>query len=195
MGVGRIPVSFEYGQEGPRVMWMRQAEPKFGAIIPADDLAPILGLEPTDFDPRFPVQEVSTGFPFIIASLANLEAARRTKVNTDLLFGFIERTWAKTILVFCSETEQAGYDLHARVFVHDLGIPEDPATGSANGCLAAWLSHHRYFGSDEVDCKVEQGLEIGRPSTLLLRSGPEGDGLWVEVGGRAVLAAEGKLLV
>jgi trans-2,3-dihydro-3-hydroxyanthranilate isomerase len=77
----------------------------------------------------------------------------------------------------------------------DAGSPwEDPATGSANCCLAAWLSRHRYFGSAAVDVRVEQGYEMGRPSLLRLRAVPEGDGIAVEVGGRVFPVAEGTLV-
>jgi len=73
-------------------------------------------------------------------------------------------------------------------------VSEDPATGSANGCLAAYLSHHRYFGSDRVDIQVDQGYEIARPSTLFLRTSPEKKTVNVMVGGHVVPVAEGALL-
>jgi trans-2,3-dihydro-3-hydroxyanthranilate isomerase len=59
------------------------------------------------------------------------------------------------ILIFCSQTIHGGTEVHVRVFVDLFGIPEDPATGSGNGCLAGYLSHYRYFGTDEVDVTVE----------------------------------------
>ena len=52
------------------------------------------------------------------------------------------------------------------MFAPGLGVSEDPATGSANGCLAGYLVEHRYFGTDYIDVQVEQGYEIGRPSLL-----------------------------
>ena len=57
-----------------------------------------------------------------------------------------------------------------RVFVDYFGVPEDPATGSGNGCLAGYLVKHRYFGKERIDIRSEQGYEIGRPSLLLLRA-------------------------
>ena len=70
-------------------------------------------------------------------------------------------------------------------------IPEDPATGSGNGCLAAYLVKERYFGKDEVDIRVEQGYEINRRSLLLLRAKKTADGIEVNVGGRVQFVAEG----
>jgi trans-2,3-dihydro-3-hydroxyanthranilate isomerase len=75
-----------------------------------------------------------------------------------------------------------------------LGIPEDPATGSAAGCLAGYLVEHRLFGADAVDVRVEQGYEIQRPSLLYLRAEREGDGINVSVGGKVQLVARGELL-
>lgn len=80
------------------------------------------------------------------------------------------------------------------MFAGGFGIPEDPATGSANGCLAAYLARYRYFGSDEVDLAVEQGYEIGRPSLLRIKAAQEGEGRIIEVGGRVIDVAEGRLL-
>ncbi len=75
-----------------------------------------------------------------------------------------------------------------------LCIPEDPATGSGNGCLAGYLSRYRYFGTDLVDARVEQGYEIKRPSLLLLKAYSVGAKVEVHVGGQVVLVAYGTLL-
>jgi len=81
-----------------------------------------------------------------------------------------------------------------RVFVDYYGVPEDPATGSANGCLAGYLAQHRYFGQDDINIRAEQGYEIGRPSLILLRAKKRGDGIEVFVGGKAVIVARGEFL-
>jgi trans-2,3-dihydro-3-hydroxyanthranilate isomerase len=80
------------------------------------------------------------------------------------------------------------------MFSDDLGMPEDPATGSAAGCLAGYLVEHRLFGADAVDVRVEQGYEIQRPSLLYLRAEREGGGINVSVGGKVQLVARGELL-
>ena len=84
-------------------------------------------------------------------------------------------------------------NLHVRVFVDLYGIPEDPATGSGNGCLAGYLSRYSYFGSDKVNAQVEQGYEIRRPSMILLKAQKTGNTFQVEVGGKVFLIAKGKL--
>jgi len=98
------------------------------------------------------------------------------------------------VLIFAPDTYHVENDLNVRVFVHHYGVPEDPATGSGNGCLAGYLSRHRYFGSDTVDCRVEQGYEIHRPSLLLLRAWEAENRIVVEVGGRVEMIARGELL-
>ncbi|MGE5541916.1 MAG: PhzF family phenazine biosynthesis protein, partial [Bacillota bacterium] len=84
--------------------------------------------------------------------------------------------------------------LNVRVFAEYEGVPEDPATGSANGCLAGYLVKHRYFGENRVDVRVEQGYEIGRPSLLLLKAEERGESIDVFVGGKVVMVARGELV-
>jgi len=84
------------------------------------------------------------------------------------------------------------------VFPIFYGVQEDPATGSGNGCLAAYLVKNTYFGKEEINnVKVEQGYEVSRPSLILLKSKKDSSSgkISVEVGGSAVVVAEGKLLL
>ena len=81
-----------------------------------------------------------------------------------------------------------------RVFVDYYGVPEDPATGSGNGCLAGYLVKHRYFGKDSINIRSEQGYEIGRPSLLLLKAEQSGADINISVGGKSIIMAEGKFV-
>jgi trans-2,3-dihydro-3-hydroxyanthranilate isomerase len=188
--VGKIPVTS--GQDG--YCWMKQIEPEFGKLYPAAAMAAILGLPLSDLDERFPVQEVSTGLPFFMVPLKTIAALKSAKVNRDKYFAFIEGSWAKGILVFCPQAHEAQNDISVRVFVDYFGVPEDPATGSGNGCLAGYLVKHRYFGKDVIDIRSEQGYEIGRPSLLLLKAKQEGAGINVSVGGKSVIVAKGEFV-
>jgi trans-2,3-dihydro-3-hydroxyanthranilate isomerase len=186
--VGQIPVSFS--PDG--YSWMRQVQPKFGPKYAIDTFAPLLNLEPADFDERFPIQEVSTGLPFFIVPLKSLDALIAARVHRDRYFDLVSRTEAKGILIFSPETHEHGRDLSVRVFVEYFGVPEDPATGSGNGCLAGYLVAQRYFGKESVDVKVEQGYEIGRPSLLLLKAQEKDGGIFIDVGGKSVPVARGE---
>jgi trans-2,3-dihydro-3-hydroxyanthranilate isomerase len=188
--VGKIPVTF--AQDG--YIWMKQIEPEFGKRHSAEAMAAILGLTQSDIDDRFPVQEVSTGLPFFIVPLKSIKALRSAKIDRDKYFAFIKDSWAKGILVFCPQAHEAGNDISVRVFVDCFGIPEDPATGSGNGCLAGYLVKHRYFGKASIDIRSEQGYEIGRPSLLLLKAEEHAGSIRISVGGKAVIVAKGEFV-
>ncbi|BBD56563.1 putative isomerase CA_C3446 [Planktothrix agardhii] len=194
LAVGQIPVNWKPEESGKKILWMRQNSPEFTHIYDHKLLAPVLNLELSDFDPDYPIQEVSTGIPFIIVPLKTQSALRKAKVNLEYYTELIKRTMAKEIFIFCPETHHPENQLCARMFAPALGITEDPATGSANGCLAGYLSHYRYFGSDQVNIRVEQGYEINRPSLLLLKAEKIGDLIQVEVGGNVIKVAEGILV-
>jgi len=188
--VGKIPVTFS--QNG--YIWMKQIEPEFGKQHPVETMAAILNLPIDNIDSRFPVQEVSTGLPFFIVPLKTLAALKNAKINRDKYFAFIKDSWAKGILIFCPQAHEAQNDISVRVFVDCFGIPEDPATGSGNGCLAGYLVKHRYFGKERIDLRSEQGYEIGRPSLLLLKAAQEDQAINISVGGKAMIVAKGKFI-
>ena len=184
---GEIPVTFG------EVLWMRQLPPTFGATLDPALVSRALNLEAGDLDDRFPVQEVSTGLPAIVVPLRDLDALRRCKVDWERYVEAAGR--GKNLYVFCPEPHENGPgDLSARMFANDLGVPEDPATGSAAGCLAGYLAEHRYLGTGSVDARVEQGYEIGRPSLLYLRAEKQGDETTVHVGGKVQMVAKGELV-
>jgi trans-2,3-dihydro-3-hydroxyanthranilate isomerase len=194
LAVGQIPVTFNYRNESADILWMRQKSPAFGQILSVETVANVLNLEVDEIDERFPIQEVSTGVPFIIVPLKTLASLKKAQVNLDKYFKLVETMEAKEILIFCPETYSDINDLSVRVFAHYLGIPEDPATGSANGCLAGYLVNYAYFGNDAIDVKVEQGYEIGRPSLLLLQSQRKNGEIEVLVGGKVVMVAKGEFV-
>jgi trans-2,3-dihydro-3-hydroxyanthranilate isomerase len=192
--VGQIPVSMEYKGLQVENMWMKQNTPAFGEIFDLKSVSQSLNVDPKEIDDKYPIQEVSTGLPFIIVPLKTQDAVKRAKVDQDKFFSLVENSQAKAVMVFCPQAEDPKNDLKARVFVDYYGIPEDPATGSANGCLAGYLVKYRYFGKDEIDVKVEQGYEIGRPSLLLLKAEKTEKEIIVRVGGRAVMVGRGEFV-
>jgi trans-2,3-dihydro-3-hydroxyanthranilate isomerase len=184
---GGIPVTFG------EVLWMRQLPPTFGATFDSALVARTLNLETPDLDDHYPVQEVSTGLPALIVPLRDLDALRRCRVDWERYTKVAGS--GKNLYVFCPESHDEGPgDLSARMFANDLGVPEDPATGSAAGCLAAYLFEHNYLGTDSVDVRVEQGYEIGRPSLLYLQAARDGDEMRVDVGGKVQMVAKGELV-
>ena len=194
LAVGQIPVTFNYHNESADILWMRQNPPSFGQVLSAASLANVLNLEPDEIDANFPIQEVSTGVPFIIVPLKTIASLKKAQVNLDKYFELVDTMEAQEILIFCPETYSDFNDLSVRVFAHSLGIPEDPATGSANGCLAGYLVEYAYYGEGKIDVRVEQGYEIERPSLLLLQAAQNEGKIEVLVGGKVVMVAKGEFV-
>jgi len=192
--VGQIPVTLHYADNSVDLLWMQQKPPTFGQKFASDAIALILNLPIDDIDTNFPIQSVSTGLPFIIVPLKTLAAVKKAKVNLEKYFELISNTEAKSILIFCPETYHQENNLNVRVFCDYLGIPEDPATGSANGCLAGYLANYAYFGADSIDIRVEQGYEIGRDSLLLLKAQKTDADINVFVGGKVIMVAKGEFV-
>lgn len=194
MKVGQIPVQFSYSGKKPKIIWMRQRSPRFGKTYQPASVADFLNLDESDLDPRFPVQDVSTGVPFLIVPLKGLDAVKRAKLDRDKYLDFAKNTESRIVLVFSSETYHSENDLNVRVLVPSSGTTEDAATGSGNGCLAAYLVHYKYMRREKIDLRVEQGYEMGRKSLLLLRAGPGPSGIEVNVGGMVQFIAEGEFV-
>ncbi len=128
--VGQIPVTF-----ADKLLWMKQIAPTFGATRSPVEVAPVLNLDVSDFDMRFPIQEVSTGLWFLLAPLKNLDAVRRARVNQDCLKSLIATLDAKMIFLFAPETYYEENQINARMFGDELGVPEDSATAAR---MAVW---------------------------------------------------------
>ncbi|HIG41829.1 MAG: PhzF family phenazine biosynthesis protein [bacterium] len=178
--VGKIPVTFH--KNG--VLWMKQRSPEFGDILDRQIVADSLGLALDELDEDFPSQFVSTGLEFAMIPLVSMDALRRSAVRKSLGFG---------AFIFCRDGYNSDQSIAARMYAGSAGISEDPATGSANGCLASYLVEHGYFDSSSIDIRVGQGYEINRPSTLHLRATKQDGEFDINVGGRVGLVAKGEL--
>jgi len=187
--VGQIPV-----QVKADYYWMRQINPVFGSVFSKNDVKEVLGIDATDIDGRFPIEEVSTGIPFLIVPMKQLSAVKKVKINLEKLRTHLNRkdSGALAIFVFCPETYHPQNDLNCRMFADELGVAEDAATGSANGCLLGYLLKNNYFGTDKINIQVEQGYEMNRPS-LLKHSGKKVNETIYEIniGGKVQMIAQG----
>lgn len=179
LAVGKIPVSFSADGK----LWMQQKPPVFAETFSVEAVAKELALEPGDIDVRFPAQAVSTGLEFLMVPLTNYSALKKSRVT--------DSTLAQGYFVFCKGGYNEEQGIQARMFASRLGVAEDPATGSANGCLAGYLVEYEYLGSHEVAVTVGQGYEIGRPSQLYLKASKTGDEYDIRVGGKVRIVADG----
>jgi trans-2,3-dihydro-3-hydroxyanthranilate isomerase len=126
--------------------------------------------------------------------LKTLDALKGARISRNKYFEVIKNTQAKAVLIFSPKTYKKENNLSVRFFADYYGISEDPATGSANGCLAGYLVKHRYFGKDRINIRVEQGYELGRPSLLLLKARDNAGEIDVYVGGNVIMIAKGELI-
>ena len=193
--VGPIPVTFMYLVDDPDILWMRQPTPEFGTTFAAEIAG--AGARPRRRGAGHALPGAGGVHRPAIrrgagAEPGGLETGQRW--IRDRCLTLLADAQAKALLVFSPETVQGRNDLSVRVFADYYGVPEDPATGSANGCLAAYLVRHRYFDSDRIDVRVEQGHAVGRPSLLYLKAGEDADGIAVSVGGGVKMIAHGSFL-
>lgn len=192
--VGEIPVTCTQNQDGKTIYWMKQTIPVFNKKIPVEEMSKVLGLDPDDFDENYPIEEVSTGLPHIIVPLRTLKALGDIKISKEKYYALINRTTAKNILVFCPQAHSGMKGFSTRMFADYLGIPEDPATGSGNGCLGAYLIKYRYMGKERISIRSEQGYEMGRPSVLYVEAEKKNKQIHISVGGEVIEIAEGRML-
>jgi trans-2,3-dihydro-3-hydroxyanthranilate isomerase len=190
---GRIPVSFAPQDDAPGVFGtMRQNDPSFGEVHVAEDVASAVGLNLEDLDPDLPIQTVSTGLPFCIVPLRSLEVARRLAIPQQRATAYLAGTDAKFFHCITRAAAGSGADWHARMQFYN---GEDPATGSASGCTAAYLAAN-FLAPAGQTVVLEQGVEMLRPSRIYVRATPDGAQVRdVFVGGRTILTATGSFFL
>jgi trans-2,3-dihydro-3-hydroxyanthranilate isomerase len=190
LNVGTIPVRFTQEPAQPAFGEMTQKDPEFGAIYNAKDVARFAGLSAADFDDSAPIQTVSTGVPFTIAALRSLKSLQNLRLDLDGAAEYLARSGGKFFYFVCRETVDPKARLHARMKFYN---GEDPATGSAAGCCAAWMVAHGVAASDER-VLIEQGLEVHRPSCIFVRATKQDNQVInVRVGGNCAEVLRGEV--
>jgi trans-2,3-dihydro-3-hydroxyanthranilate isomerase len=184
LGIG--PIQVTYNEDGTISMFQNQPE-FLDTFEDKDVIAKILSLKPDDILESYPMQAVSTGFPFLIVPIKDLETIKRINLNAQLQVKALNNFTSANIVAFCNETEFNDSSVHVRMFAPSAGVLEDPATGSAAGPLGAYLEHWNVLDDHEksTDMRFEQGFEIKRPSQLIVRNLYDGDVIKnVKVSGR-----------
>ncbi|MBK8975391.1 MAG: PhzF family phenazine biosynthesis protein [Planctomycetes bacterium] len=199
LGVGVLPVAVEREPDGARRVTMTQRSPRFGASI--DDrglIAAALGLDEAGLARGGArARVVDTGIPWLLLPLVDSSAVRALRPRPEACRELATRAGTDLIHAFAWREGAAGEPLqvHTRhVWFGTVTPGEDPATGSAAGCLGAHLAEPRFAkGAAECRVVVAQGAEVGRPSRIDVHvaAGPEPS---VRVGGRAVLVGGGELV-
>jgi trans-2,3-dihydro-3-hydroxyanthranilate isomerase len=166
-----------------------------GKNVPAELVAAAVSLNREDIvtDMHHP-QICSVGLPFVFTELRDRAALERARIN---LSGFEAlRDLGVNPQLHLYTRVNDGFDIRARMFAPLSGVPEDPATGSANCTLGGLLAHHKEQSSGTFSWRIAQGVEMGRPSTLLARA-EKADGTvratWV--GASCVMVSEGLIQI
>src|SRR5664279_290510 len=181
-GQGTVPVRVE--REGARIVFGRMDQP-LPTIAPferADELQSVLGVES-----ELPVEVYDNGLAHVYVALGSTAEVAALQPDQQRLAAL----GAYGINCFAGD----GLTWKTRMFGPGLGVPEDPATGSAAGPLALHLVRHgRIALGDQIE--IRQGQEIGRPSLLYARVHGTADAVErIEVGGSAVIVARGEFSI
>jgi trans-2,3-dihydro-3-hydroxyanthranilate isomerase len=200
LNVGTVPVRFEDGSGQPPFGEMTQVDPVFGMSHSREAVAQATGLRLEDFDDSLPIQTVSTGLAYTVTPLKSLAVMRSLRIDANRAAEYLGKTEAKFFYFVTRETVDSAARLHARMLFYN---GEDPATGSAAGCAAAWMVEHGVAKPDER-VLIEQGLEMNRPSRIFVRASYEHNldqtrghnrVVNVRVGGNAVEVLRGEVFL
>ena len=188
--VGKIPVSFKATPDG-RFGEMTQRDPEFGRIHNAHEVAGAIDLSVDELDLSSPIQTVSTGFAFAIVPLRSVSTLERLSLDLKKAYAYLGNTDARQFYFIWRDGEEAP-DVRARMLFYG---GEDPATGSAAGCTAAWLVRHGR-AKPEQQVVIAQGIEMKRPSDIYVRAGLDGTRVCnVRVGGYCAEVMRGELTI
>jgi trans-2,3-dihydro-3-hydroxyanthranilate isomerase len=164
---GLVPISLL--KEGAVVTGARLASPQLltlGPEIPAELIASACSLSVDDLETRnHPPRIASCGVPFILAELKDRTRLAAAIARSDVFMREVARQPATSILIY-TQVAESGLDIRARMFAPHHGIPEDPATGSANVALVGLLAKLRPEADLLMSKIIAQGVEMGRPSLL-----------------------------
>ena len=191
---GKVPVEFSF-RDGMLFGEMTQKDPQFGNVLKAEDVAPVAGLELADMERGLPIQTVSTGMPFAVVPLKSIEALGRLRVDQKAASAYLARTDAKFLYFVTPGVDSDGSPrMRARMQFYN---GEDPATGSAAGCCAAWMVKTGVAKPDQ-SVLIEQGVEMKRRSLIHVRAGKSTEGdrvVNVRVGGNVVEVMQGEVFL
>jgi trans-2,3-dihydro-3-hydroxyanthranilate isomerase len=195
-GVGPVPVRIRAEGGRPTFAQLSVAKLPEASAPPAmaAQIAAAVSLSPDDLvGGDYVPQVVSCGLPFLFVAVRDRSVVARARIRIDLWEQHLAETDAAMLFVFAADAERPGSDIRARMFCPGIGVPEDPATGSACAALGGYLGV-RTPREGLLRWVVEQGFEMGRPSIIEVEADKRGGAITgVRVGGSAVLVSEGSI--
>ena len=192
LNVGQVPVTFEDGAGKPAFGEMTQVDPAFVMRHEREAVAKATGLRAEDFDDSLPIETISTGVPFTVTPLKSLAVIEKLQVDLNRAAEYLSKTAGKFFYFVTRETVDPEARLHSRMLFYN---GEDPATGSAAGCTAAWMVAHGVAEPDER-VLIEQGVEMKRASRISVRASRSDNRVVnVRVGGNSVEIMRGEVFL
>jgi trans-2,3-dihydro-3-hydroxyanthranilate isomerase len=193
---GLVPVTIR--REPGKPIWCELEAPQslsLGKSFSTEVLAAAVSLAPDDIvTSTHPPQVASVGLPFVIAEVRNRAALERARANMAGVDAILAAGVTPDIHLYTRSADE--FDLRARMFAPLDGVPEDPATGSANCALAGLLSHHEERADGSFRWRIAQGVEMKRPSVLEARTEKRAGVVGaIYIGGASVLVSEGQIQV
>ena len=188
--IGVLPVEIHFDPAGkPMRVVMTQQKPSFGSMVPGADPAGCLGLDIKDFISDAPLQVVSTGVPFLMLPVTGINILKKVQLDRPQFESMLKRLGIDAAYMFCLDGFGPHADAHGRLLHSAVGI-EDPFTGSAAGCMGAYIAHYGLCPGPNLT--VEQGHLMGRPGQGTIEIVGSADHIEsVKVGGCAVRTLEG----
>jgi trans-2,3-dihydro-3-hydroxyanthranilate isomerase len=133
------------------------------------------------------------GVPMAFAELKTRAALARARPRADVFSEHLAADRATGLLLYVKD-QSGGFDLQVRVFAPLYGVPEDPATGSANVMLAGLLASLRPETDLKLELRIGQGFDMGRPSLMeAVAEKQNGKVTGLSIGGRCVPMMRGVL--
>ena len=195
---GPARVSIARREDGrPHVMLTVRPPEIGGGETDRARLARLLGLEADDFSPELPIEVTRGDFIHLVVPLRDLAAAKKIEPDFSGLVPFCHDHEVETVVVFCDEVERPESTVHVRDFCPAVGVAESAAAGTTNAALSGYLVRHglvRANGDGLISVQAEQGLELGRPSSISTVVEMAGDTIVrLRVGGVATKVLDGAL--
>jgi trans-2,3-dihydro-3-hydroxyanthranilate isomerase len=193
---GLVPITLQRRDEGS--FWCElQAPEKFslGKSISAEILASAISLTTDKIITNVHLPRVfSVGLPFLIAELKDRGALEEASVNPEEFKQLVGQDLPPYVHLYTRSKDE--FDIRARMFAPFDGVPEDPATGSANCALGGLLTYYNNASSGNFEWKIAQGIEMGRPSSLKARTHKkDGEVISTYISGSSVMVSEGVIYV
>lgn len=195
--IGLVPISVRRQADGAWFIQFTTATlPEEGPPPPTtSELATLLSVDESDImkDADF-AQFFSCGVPFLFVPVRDRTVLARITINPVASRALQASVGASQLFVFCHDPEREDSNIRARMFAPELGVAEDPATGSAVAAFGGYLARRSWHKDGTLRWTIEQGFEMRRPSLLYLEVDlANGAVTAVRVGGTAVRMSEGSL--